>query len=162
MTERARLTPAPELSAEDLLRQALSLSRGLHDEELSIAIDLPEGATRPLIEPMNRIDEHIFFALFEFVPGMYGEDDDHAMARDKHFMERFGDLPLTIGLSGTPPERFLGLLAEIRRKVGAATIHLDATEGDDGEFEAVEHLEGALGAITDSRRALERITQHVE
>ena len=105
---------------------------------------------------------HIFFALFEFLPGMYGEDDDHAMARDQHFMQRFGDLPLTIGLSGTPPERFLGLIAEIRRKVGAATIRLDASDGHDGEFEAVEQLEGALDAITDARRALERITQYVE
>lgn len=53
-------------------------------------------------------------------------------------------------------------LAEIRRRIGAATIRLEATDGEGGELEAVDELEGALDAIADARRELDRITQDAE
>jgi hypothetical protein len=149
-------------SAEALLWQALSLSRGLSHEMDDLEIELGEGAARPMIEPLNRIDEHVFFALFVFVPGMYGEDEERAMARDQYFHELVGDLPNRLGLTGTPAERIQQLLREIRRRIGAATIRLEATEGDDGEFEAIDQLELTLDAVTDLRHSLGLITQHAE
>lgn len=149
-------------SAEALLWQALSLSRGLLHEMDDLEVELGDGTARPMIEPLNRIDERIFFALFAFVPGMYGEDEDRAIARDQHFHECFGDLPSTLGLTGSPAERIIRLLREIRRRIGAATIRLDATEGDDGELQAIDELELALDAVTDARHAVERISQHAE
>ncbi|MEX1264464.1 MAG: hypothetical protein WEE66_11145 [Actinomycetota bacterium] len=149
-------------STEALLWQALSLTRSLIHEMDDLEIELGEGATRPMIEPLNNIDERIFFALFAFVPGMHGEDEERAMARDQHFHERFGDLPSRLGLAGTPAERIHQLLREIRRRIGAATIRLDVAEGDNGEFEALDELELALDAVTDLRHELERITRSPE
>lgn len=91
-----------------------------------------------MAEPLNRLDECIFFALFEFVPGMYDEDEDAALARERHFNERFGDLADALDLPDAPADRINRLLAEIRRRVGAATIRLDASDGDTGEFEAID------------------------
>lgn len=65
-------------------------------------------------------------------------------------------------LRGTPAERIHQLLHEIRRRIGAATIRLDATDGEEGEDEAVDQLEIALDVATDLRRALEQITHDIE
>lgn len=149
-------------TAEELLWQALSLTRGVWREIDALEVDLPEGTHHPMIGPLNELDERIFFALFAFVPGMYGEDEDAAIARDRHFHERFGDLPDRLELPEAPVDRVKSFLAEIRRRIGAATIRLDATDGEDGEIEAVDELEGALDAIAEARRELDRITQHTE
>lgn len=153
----SQVEPGDEDTAEALLWQALSLSRGILHETDDIEIEQGVGAARPMIEPINRLDQHIFWALFAFVPGMYGEDNERAMARDRYFHERFGDLPSRLDLSGTPAERIHQLLREIRRRIGAATVRLDGTDGEEGEYEAVDQLETALAATTDLGRALEQI-----
>lgn len=154
--------PATTSTAEDLLWQALSFTRGIWREIDSLDVEITEGTHHPLIRPLNDLDERIFFALFAFVPGMYGEDDDAAIARDRHFHERFGDLPDRLELPEEPADRVRAFLAEIRRRIGAATIRLEATDGEGGELEAVDELEGALDAIADARRELDRITQDAE
>lgn len=126
------------LSAEDLLWQALALTRRLWSVIDALDIDLPEGTHHLMIDLLNRLDEHIFFEVFESVPGMYDEDEYAALARERHFQERFGDLADALDLPDT--------------------IRLDASDGDAGEFEAIDQLEGALDAITDTRRELEQIT----
>ena len=147
------------LTAEELLWQALSLTRGLWSEIDVLEVEIPEGSNHPMIEPLNRVDERIFFALFAFVPGMYGEDEDAAIARDRYFHERFDDLPGSLDLPDAPADRINLLLAEIRRRIGAATIRLDASDGEGGEVEAIGQLEDALDAIADARRELERIAR---
>lgn len=148
-------------SAEELLWQALSLTRGLIHEMDDLEVELGDGAARPMIGPLNDVDEHIFFALFAFVPGMYGEDEERAMARDAYFHERFGDLASRLRLDGTPTERISQMLSEIRRRIGAATIRLDASDGEEGELEAIERLELALDAVSDLRHVAARTAQNL-
>lgn len=121
--------------------EGLSLSRGPihHLDDLEVA--LGEGAAHPPIELLNRIGERIFFALFAFVPGMYGEEEERAMARDRNFHERFGDCP------ASGPDRDLTTASSSSSKLRNRQAHRrcdDSPRDDrrhDGELEGVDELD---------------------
>ena len=60
----------------------------------------------------------------------------------------------------SPTAAPLGAGPELGRgdELGAATIRLDTTRGDEGELAALDELDLALDAVTDLRHTLERIT----
>lgn len=144
---------------EDLLWQVLVFQLRVFDEVNGIEAERGRDETKPLIGALNQIDEHVFGALFELVPGMYDESDEDGKAREEGARERFGDLPASLGLTGTAAERLERLLGEVRRRIGAATVRLDASEGEEGEFEALDEFEAALDGVASALGILGRITQ---